>query len=286
MDEQERTTPQEDTTPTEHRSGTSAAWKRTLAEELAKVEPEKVSYSPERLLDTATGLTGKHLNELRAITARAGAEQQAAFAKQGKRWTLQEWESIPTRPSRGEYVGFIDITPRPYENPRYSALGGIFAPTDYTEYVHRLKRHHAGIYGRLKPFRGPVSVELTFYLPKPAKKCRRAFYADTKPDLDNLSKAFIDSLDYLAGAENRQRAKARKRLGELAKWTSDDPRKNLFPKLQYGSVLVNDSRVVILSASKQYAEKSPTGKPGIAFKIVPLYDQAEPTAEEADDETE
>lgn len=271
------TDPTPDPTPTPT-GGTSDAWKRTLAQELATIEPEKVSYCPNSLLDTATGLTGKHLNELRAIVATAGANQLKAFAKQGKEWTLREWESLPTRPSRGEYSGFIEIAPQPYENPRYSALGGLFAPTEYTKYLHELKRHHAATYGRLKPFRGPVAVELNFYLAKPVKKCRKAHYADTKPDLDNLCKAFIDSLDYLAAAENRQRAKARKRIGELAKFTGDDPRKDLFPKLQYGSVLVNDSRVVKLTASKEYAEQSPTLKPGIAFRVVPLYDQTDPTA--------
>lgn len=268
----------------EKKEGSSDSWKRTLAAELNSIEIPEVEYSPSALLDTATGLTGKHLNQLRAITAAAGANQLAAYAKQGKRWQLQEWESLPTRPSKGEYSGFIDTIPKPYENPRYSALGGIFAPTEYTEYLHGLKRHHAGVYGRLKPFRGPVAVEVRFYLPKPAKKCRKATYADTKPDLDNLSKAFLDSLDFLAGAENRQRAKARKRLAELAKWTDGEPRKELFPKLQYGSVLMNDSRVVKLTASKEYAEQSPTLKPGIAFRIVPLYDQSEEPRDGGGDE--
>jgi len=240
------------------------------------VEDYSAKINPDIRLDLPSGLTGKHITELRFTTANTGANQLAAYARIGKVWPeLKEWESIPNRPSKNVYKGFIEVLPKPWCPPRYSAMGGLFSHPDYVAYLHELHKFHAAHYGRLKPFKGPLEVAVVFYVPKPVKKCRKARYADTKPDLDNLCKAFIDGCDFLQGAENRLRAKARKKAGEAVKFLGGDPRKDLFHNIEFGSVYANDSKVVKLTASKEYDENSPTFKPGIKFIITPLYDQTE-----------
>ena len=49
------------------------------------------------------------------------------------------------------------------------------------------------------PFEGPVSLEITFFLPRPKRLCRKkdcqiAIPATCRPDVDNLAKAAMDAL--------------------------------------------------------------------------------------------
>lgn len=240
------------------------------------VEDYSVKINPDALLDVPNGITGTHLVELRFTTANMGANQLAEWAKRGCVWPdLKEWQSIPNRPSFSTYEGFIEVLPKPWCAPRYGGGGKLFSDPEYAAYLHSLKMFHAARWGRLKPFKGPIQVELTFYMVKPQKKCKRARYADTKPDLDNMCKAFIDSLDFLRGVENRLRETKRKKIGEAVKWLGEDPRKDIYKNIEFGSVYANDSKVVRITASKEYDTNSPTFKPGIKFCVTPLYGQAE-----------
>jgi len=49
---------------------------------------------------------------------------------------------------------------------------------------------------------GPISVDATFYLPKPKSRRKSDVWADRKPDWDNLGKAVTDALEGLFWAND------------------------------------------------------------------------------------
>lgn len=65
------------------------------------------------------------------------------------------------------------------------------------------------------PWDGPVAVDVTFWLPKPASKPRWKWRPDVKPDIDKLARSVLDSIS--------------------------------------GSIITGDGRVTDLSARKRYA---------------------------------
>lgn len=68
---------------------------------------------------------------------------------------------------------------------------------------------------------GPLDVDITFRLQRPKSAPRRRLYPDTKPDLDKLNRAILDALT--------------------------------------GTLIVNDSRVVVLTSRKVFAVDEPLG---------------------------
>lgn len=76
---------------------------------------------------------------------------------------------------------------------------------------------------------GPCQVELVFYLPKPPSRPKNNWLVHVKPDIDKLSRSVLDSIT--------------------------------------GNLIVEDSRVSVLYARKEYAIDRPAG---VQIKITPL----------------
>lgn len=84
------------------------------------------------------------------------------------------------------------------------------------------------------PWDGPVSVDITFWLPPPARLPRWRWLPWTKPDIDKLARSVLDSIS--------------------------------------GSVIIGDSRVTDLACRKRYAPDGCTPGARIAVSLLPERD--------------
>lgn len=82
------------------------------------------------------------------------------------------------------------------------------------------------------PLDGPIKVELKFYLPKPPSRPKTNWLVYVKPDIDKLCRSVLDSIT--------------------------------------GVYIVEDSRVSVLTASKEYAIDRPNG---VHIVVEPLQEQ-------------
>lgn len=98
-----------------------------------------------------------------------------------------------------------------------------------------------------EPFDGPLIVNLSFYLPKPASKPSWKIWCDVKPDLDKLTRSILDSL---TGKDN---------------------------------IMSNDSRVVMLNTIKQYAV---TDDPRVEIEVIEISEAKGKPATLFDEETD
>jgi len=90
----------------------------------------------------------------------------------------------------------IPLAPYPAPRPRFSKYG-TYNTKKYTEYkknVLAFTQTQCKTY-----FEGALRLEINFYMPIPAstskKKRSELFYHTKKPDLDNLVKSIMDSLE-------------------------------------------------------------------------------------------
>ncbi len=97
--------------------------------------------------------------------------------------------------------------PHPKARPRFGN-GRAYSPkanTDNAEIVRlAFMLQHSGE----EPLTGALYAHITYFMPKPKSKVRVASnpfpFADTKPDLDNLLKQTLDSLNGLAYTDDAQ----------------------------------------------------------------------------------
>lgn len=127
----------------------------------------------------------------------------------------------------------ILIDPLPKERPRFCrSTKRAYTPGSTRKYEAILINQLRKLYKR-PPMDGPLEANITFYLQRKSSIPRKRTLPHTKPDLDNLCKAFYDA------AEKAE-------------------------------IYVNDSRVVKQTHIKRYAD---TMGPRIEFEIKPYIEE-------------
>lgn len=160
-----------------------------------------------------------------------------------------------------EFSAFVAVEPFAKERPEFITVrdprtgkmrGGAKTRERTEEYETLLKVEFQKIWGSATtPLDGPLFAETWYYVSRPKSVPKKRRYPDTKPDLDNLDKAALDSLDFTY------------RLKPGTK-----PR-------NYGAVIVNDSRIVSKVSHKRYADTdSPYGRPGVFIRVRRMGDDA------------
>ena len=112
--------------------------------------------------------------------------------------------------------------PRGKGRPRFSRNGHTYTPKDTILYENLVATSYYG--GKLE---GDLSAKIVCYfpIPKSMSKKKREFmltervYYNHKPDLDNLAKIILDSLNGIAFDDDRQVVRL-----EVSKFYSDRPR--------------------------------------------------------------
>ena len=133
------------------------------------------------------------------------------------------------------FSGVIPIEPQPKERPRFSRkTGRAYTPINTRQFEAMLIFQLKKLYKR-PPMDGPLEAVLVFYLPKKPSIPKKRIHPHTKPDLDNLCKAFYDAAEK-------------------------------------AGIFVNDSRVVKQTHTKRYAEVM---GPRIQFEIKPYLGHGE-----------
>lgn len=86
----------------------------------------------------------------------------------------------------------------PKAQPRLKACvrgrhAGVYTPDTAEEWKAEVRRAALSKCPTPEPLRGPISVKLTFVMPRP-KSRKGDVWHTTKPDADNLAKAVLDAL--------------------------------------------------------------------------------------------
>lgn len=103
----------------------------------------------------------------------------------------------------------IPLAPKALARPRATVVGGhvrIYEPSGNREAMWRLREAAEGQCGP-EPFRGPLRVSLTAWMPLPkatAKYRRRTVRPTKRPDLDNLVKLLLEAMHGLLWRDDAQ----------------------------------------------------------------------------------
>ena len=100
--------------------------------------------------------------------------------------------------SRSEIRFFVQGIPKGQPRPRVARQGGrtwAYNPKTADEWKDVVKA--GGLQNRLnKPIEGPIAMQIDFFMKRPKRlKKGEAGYCPVKPDIDNLVKAVMDSLN-------------------------------------------------------------------------------------------
>lgn len=98
-----------------------------------------------------------------------------------------------------EFEGFCPVEPVPQGRPRFTTRGSYpmtYTPKETRQYVKQVRRHLRDEYGDRKPMDGAIRIDYEFILSKPKSVPKSRRFVSTKPDLDNLVKAFQDAMEY------------------------------------------------------------------------------------------
>jgi Holliday junction resolvase RusA-like endonuclease len=162
---------------------------------------------------------------------------------------------------------FIPIVPIAKARARVTRTGHAYTPKETAEYEAKLKKYFEAAWGReTTPMSGPIMVEAWFYMPRPKSVPKKKIFPDTKPDIDNLEKAVYDALDFHCGEENRRIAKQNKIITAKNEELPESSHIPLVPRIDYGKVIDNDSRIVSKISHKRYFDSA--GKPSPGVEIV------------------
>ena len=97
--------------------------------------------------------------------------------------------------------------PHPKQRPRFGG-GRAYSPKSNTENAKDIQAQFMVQRTGNEPLTGALYARISYYMPKPKSKCRvnsNPFpYADTKPDLDNMLKQTLDSLNGLMFIDDSQ----------------------------------------------------------------------------------
>lgn len=138
--------------------------------------------------------------------------------------------------SPSSFSAFIPIEPFPKERPEFirfkNKTNGRYHRSARTrprtlQYETALKTALMNIWGtNTPPIKGSLFVEIWCYLTRPKSVSKSRLFPFKKPDLDNLEKAILDSLDFTIN------------------------------KAKFGGIIENDSRVVSKVTHKRYTESN------------------------------
>ena len=95
----------------------------------------------------------------------------------------------------------IQMVPVAKGRPRMARSGAVYTP----QATRRAEATVSALVRRAytgKPYDGPLSVSLTFWMPRP-KRCPRTL-PTVKPDLDNLAKLILDACNGLVWIDDSQ----------------------------------------------------------------------------------
>lgn len=113
-------------------------------------------------------------------------------------YTKRTWASLDDAPD--VFTGECPIEPKPWERP-YPWRNGkgrltVVKPARTRHYESACRRwlHHE--YGWARPMEGELRFEAEFAIRRPARRSRREVYASTKPDIDNLARAFLEAFEF------------------------------------------------------------------------------------------
>lgn len=107
----------------------------------------------------------------------------------------------------------IDEPPQGKMRPRFTRTGHAYSPQKNKDYEKLVKLSYHG-----EKLEGVVNLRLTAYYQKP-KKCK-TLYPTKKPDIDNVAKIIMDSLNGVAYDDDKQVIN----LSIVKRWTDDYPR--------------------------------------------------------------
>ncbi len=112
-----------------------------------------------------------------------------------------------------EYRLIIEGEPKGKERPRKGKYGQIYTPRTTQDYEKNIRNAYEG-----PKFEDGVYIKIIAYYQMPKKtKC---LYPLKKPDIDNVVKIILDSLNGVAYEDDTQIV----RLTAVKKWTPDYPR--------------------------------------------------------------
>lgn len=151
--------------------------------------------------------------------------------------TVIEMSSLLPAPT--SFEGFCPIPPVPKGRPRFTRNGIAYTPEPTRRYEESVRKWLINEYGSSRvPMDGSIDATLEFVLERPKSTPKSKWFADRKPDADNLDKSFLDACDF--------------------KMKADDG-------MQLG-VLANDSRISSIKTVKRYAEEGEQSGTRFSFK--------------------
>lgn len=124
--------------------------------------------------------------------------------------TKRCWDSLGDPPE--SFAGECPVEPRAWERPypwrgRDGRLEAVKpAQTRHYESACRRWLHHE--YGWTRPMEGSLRFEAEFSVRRPSGRPKAETYAPTKPDLDNLTRSFLDAFDFKVKTQEGRRLDA------------------------------------------------------------------------------
>lgn len=111
------------------------------------------------------------------------------------------------------YKLIIEGEPKGKERPRKGKYGNIYTPRTTQEYEKHIRNSYEG-----PKFEDAVYIKIQAYYLK--AKSSKGLFPLKKPDIDNVAKIILDSLNGVAYADDTQIV----RLTVIKEWTTDYPR--------------------------------------------------------------
>lgn len=133
-----------------------------------------------------------------------------------------------------QFSGFCPIPPEPKGRPRVTIQKGhphAYTPPQTRKYENAVRKQVLKTYGDREPLDGNITANYIFVFERNTNTRKKDYYKNTKPDLDNLIKAFQDALNYDGKA----------------------------------GILREDSRIITTTATKRYTKENE--KPGTYYSF-------------------
>lgn len=154
-----------------------------------------------------------------------------------------------SQPAPTKYEGFCPIEPFPKGRPRFARQGKFvhtYPDKKTEEYCTAVRKWFMHDYGKdTEPMDGDLYCRLEFVLPRPSSTKKTVWYKNTKGDIDNYTKAFLDAMDF----------------------KKKHPPTDNYPDGYEEGVLFNDSRISVCHSVKRYADENKKEPCGTKFTI-------------------
>jgi Holliday junction resolvase RusA-like endonuclease len=95
----------------------------------------------------------------------------------------------------------IKVKPKAQARHRPSKYGGYYDPTsEFKKFIAMCVK----VQRPTKVTEGPIRLSITFYMPRPKRLKKSAYWHTKKPDRDNLEKAICDALNGILWTDDAQ----------------------------------------------------------------------------------